>query len=207
MGYWQKQDFSYNQDKWVDMEKRKAIDSGLDCWFKKFCLDMDRLSLLQFAQRMMETSPAMTNKDHRLLDKKSRYWDWPTTEINDPSVIDLMKSLQSRHQLPLITEKTSLALWEYGKDDQLIPHTDLDISLSATVIVSLVGGFETRRHREQDDAIIDRVTYGPGEYLILNNTKVRHSGVPLDPYRLAMVLFVDPRYDMTHFWRTDGSYL
>lgn len=171
-------------------------------WYKKFNLEQSIEGLIDFSRNQMETFPCYTKKDHSLLGEHSRYWDWPTREIKDANIKQLLKSLEQKHQLPVDTPKTLISLWEYGSGDVLPAHVDLNISLSAAIVVSLMGRFETRKHELQNnDAIVDRVTYGPGEYIILNNTVVRHSGQPLDDYRLALVVFVDPSHDMTYFWR------
>lgn len=173
-----------------------------EVWYRKFRLEQRLDELLAFSKAQMDNCPCHTNSDHKLLDKNSRYWDWPTRELQAPCVQSLLSYLEQRHQLPVNTLKTRIALWEYGKGDSLPPHTDVNISLSATIVVSLVGAFETRVHDEKNnDKIIGRVVYGPGDYIVLNNTVVRHSGEPLSDYRLALVVFVDPDHDMVDFWK------
>ena len=175
---------------------------GTETWYRKFKLEQSLDELLVFSKARMSSYPCHSNADHKLLDKNSRYWDWPTREIEAPCVQSLLLHLEHKHHLPVNTPKTRIALWEYGKGDLLPPHTDVNISLSATIVISLVGDFETRVHEEKNnDEIVGRIVYGPGDYIVLNNTVVRHSGKPLSDYRLAMVVFIDPDHDMSAFWR------
>lgn len=149
----------------------------------------------------MASDPSLTNKDYALLANKSRYWDWFTRDIDNADILKLLNHIETKHGLPVNTAETRIALWEYGDGDELPPHIDPDISLSSSVIVSLVGRFETRVHDKTNlNVVLDKVSYGPGDYIILNNTVHYHSGKPLDNYRLAVVAFVDPSYDMTEFW-------
>lgn len=172
-------------------------------WCHKFKLDLDLAAVSAFFHERMQSTPPMSHKDYSILAKKSRYWDWYTRDIQDVHVLGLLDYISQKHNLPVNTKNTQIALWEYGEGDELAPHVDVAVSLSSSIVVSLVGGFETRLHDNQDPSkVLDTVTYGPGEYIILNNTVYCHSGRPLDNYRLALVLFVDPSFDMTAFWST-----
>jgi len=171
-------------------------------WCQKFKLEKNLDGVLEYLENKMATCPFMTPEDHSLLAKNSRYWDWYTRDIENSEILDLLNTIEARHSLPINTEKTRIALCEYGKGDELPPHIDPNISLSSSIIISLIGRFETRLHDEMDNTkVLDKVIYGPGDYIILNNTICFHGGKPLDDYRLALVAFVDPSFDMSKFWR------
>lgn len=170
-------------------------------WCQKFKIDFDLKGVNEFFRERMVSTPAMSRKDYALLAQKSSYWDWFTRDIANTEVIGLLDYIQAKHKLPVKTENTKIALWEYGEGDELPPHVDVAVSLSSSIVVSLSGRFETRLNDSDDPSkVLDVVTYGPGEYIILNNTVYCHSGRPLDSYRLAVVLFVDPSFDMKSFW-------
>lgn len=170
-------------------------------WCQKFSLPLELSGLKSFSEAQRQSSKFLTHQDYQVLGKNSKYWDWFTRDMTNTSGIELLTYLEERHKLPVNTPKTRMALWEYGEGDVLPPHIDLGISLSSAIIVSLEGRFETYLHESKESGeILDTVTYGPGEYIVLNNTVYYHGGRPLDPYRLALVAFVDPSFDMTHFW-------
>ncbi len=170
-------------------------------WCQKYNLDYNLEEVIAFFREKMELTPFMSHKDYAVLAKKSRYWDWLTGDIQNPHIINLLNHIAEKHHLPLNTKNTKIALWEYGEGDELEPHIDVNISLSSAIVIALVGSFETRLFDSEDTSkIVDQVIYGPGEYIILNNTAYYHGGRPLDGYRLAAVAFVDPSFDMTNFW-------
>jgi len=171
-------------------------------WCQKYKLDFHLDGVIDFFQKRMEVVPFMTHEDHKILARKNRYWDWFTRDIDDPHVNGMLDHIAAKHGLPIRTPETRIALWEYGEGDVLAPHVDVSISLSSAIIISLIGDFETTLHDGEDqEKVLDRVVYGPGQYIVLNNTKYYHGGRPLGKYRLATVAFVDPSFDMTNFWR------
>jgi hypothetical protein len=151
----------------------------------------------------MLSYPWLGNSTYELIDKNSKYWQWNLNDIDDCNVRDMVTDIETRYCIPINFKNSYLSIWEFGEGDTLPPHTDPDVSQSASVVLCLIGRFEVRLHDEQTDNVIDQITYGPGEGIILNNTVYRHSGECLDGYRLSLLLSIDPNFDVQRWFSSE----
>lgn len=174
-------------------------------WCKKITVNCDFNKLLVFARKRMLAYDWVGNSTYQLIDKNSKYWQWNIADIDDNNVQTMIADIELRYGVHIKFENSYLSIWEFGEGDTLPPHTDPDISQSASVVLCLIGRFEVRLHNEQTDEILDAIEYGPGEGIILNNTVYRHSGECLDGYRLSLLLSIDPKFDIQN-WFLSGIY-
>ena len=168
-------------------------------WCKKISTSADLNKLQVFARKRMLTSEWVGNNTYPLIAKNSRYWQWSIDKITDDTIQAMITEIQEQHNIPLRFDGSYLSLWEYGEGDSLSPHIDPDISQSASVVIALIGRFEVRLNDNDTEEILDRIQYSPGEGIILNNTKFKHSGECLDGYRLCLLLSVDKNYNGEFF--------
>lgn len=88
-----------------------------------------------------------------------------------------------------------LFLWDYKDTKILKIHRDKNDPNHFRPIVGilpLVGEFETHVYDRTDFAKpLDTCVYGPGEFLILNNTKYFHGGKVLSDTRISMHFYFD----------------
>ncbi len=172
-------------------------------WCKKIKINCDFGQLLVFARKRMLSYPWLGNSTYELIDENSKYWQWNLNDIDDRNVRDMVTDIETRYSIPLNFKNSYLSIWEFGEGDKLPPHTDPDVSQSASVVLCLIGRFEVRLHDEQNDNVIDAITYGPSEGIILNNTVYRHSGECLDGYRLSLLLSIDPNFDVQRWFSSE----
>lgn len=91
-------------------------------------------------------------------------------------------------------------IWEMNNGVTLEPHVDASHNTSF-VILPIAGRTKTSMHGQLpndvsnhgrtptfpiDTPIVDSITYGPGEFIVINNTKYIHSVTPIDDYRLVL---------------------
>jgi hypothetical protein len=170
-------------------------------WIKKIKINVPVDRLLVFARKQMLNYGWVGNDRYQLIDKNSKYWQWNIADIDNQYVNELIDYIEKTEGLPLRFDSSYLSVWEFGEEDKLPPHTDPDISQSASVVVSLIGRFEVRLNDENTDEILERVVYQPGEAIILNNTVYRHSGECFDGYRLSLLLSVDPKFNIQEWFK------
>ena len=95
---------------------------------------------------------------------------------------------------------TDFYIWWYRYGKELIIHKDNNSPGSGRPIVgavSLIGDFETVIYEEDKTTVIDKVTYGPGDFIILNNTGYYHGGKALGDTRISLHFYLDVLGDNT----------
>jgi hypothetical protein len=92
-------------------------------------------------------------------------------------------------------------IWNYGEVKELLIHKDgNDPGDSRSIVgcIPLIGDFECQVYSEHDHTQpMDACRYGPGDVLILNNTKYHHGGRVLSETRLSLHFYLD-------FFNTEG---
>ena len=93
-------------------------------------------------------------------------------------------------------------IWNYFDIKELNVHKDNNERGSGRNIagvIPLIGDFETHAYLDGDlTTPVDKLQYGPGTILFLNNTKYFHGGRVLSPTRLSMHFYFD-------FYNRDGD--
>jgi hypothetical protein len=165
-------------------------------WYKKIKVECNLDQLLIFARKQMINNKWVGNNTYELIDQNSKYFECNLNDITDQNIQNMISYIEFEYKIPLRHNNSYLSIWEFGEGDRLPPHTDPDISQSASVVLNLIGRFKLNLHNNNNDNIIDSFQYGPGEGIILNNTMYRHSGECLDGYRLSLLLSVDPKFNI-----------
>ena len=168
-------------------------------WCKQITINCDLNHLLVFAKKQMLNYDWVGNSMYELIDKNSKYWQWNVSDIDNNHIQEMITDISDRYKIPLRFKDSYLSIWEFGEGDKLPPHTDPDMSQSASVVISLIGRFHLRLHDDNDN-ILDSIQYGPGQGIILNNTMHRHSGECLDGYRLSLLLSIDPSFPIQEWF-------
>lgn len=104
---------------------------------------------------------------------------------------ELHKRIQSIAQLPLYNE---WYIWDFMDAKELVIHRDSNSPgdfRALAFIVPIYGAFENRIYEEDQVTVKDSVVYGPGDCLILNNSRYYHGGSVLSDTRMTLSCWVD----------------
>ena len=161
-------------------------------WYKLYKHNLDIDSLLVRVHDYMKKNTPRTISD---FDNDQQAWTFECKQTYEyVNSIHPIKVLFSKNEINKFT------IWEMNTGSTLPPHVDANHN-TGFVIVPLVGTTKTSMHGsippetdnnsktpvfEKNMPILDSVTYGVGEMIIVNNTKFIHSVKPVNDYRLTL---------------------
>ena len=161
-------------------------------WYKlyKHNLDIDSL-LFRVRNHMTQTTPRSISG----FDSGQKAWTFECKQTYDyVNSIHPIKVLYSEDEI------NKFAIWEMNKGSTLAPHVDANHN-TGFVVLPLIGTTKTSMHGpvplgidnnsktpvfDEDLPILESVTYGVGEMIVVNNTQFIHSVKPVDDYRLTL---------------------
>lgn len=119
-------------------------------------------------------------------------WQAPGTRSVKIDMPDQMhKEIQNIALLPLYNE---WYIWDFMDAKDLLIHKDSNSSgdfRSMAFIIAIDGNFENQIFEDDQKTLIDSIIYGPGECLILNNSRYYHGGKVLSNTRKTISCWVD----------------
>lgn len=119
-------------------------------------------------------------------------WQAPGTRSVRIDISDQMhQEIQNIAQLPLYNE---WYIWDFMNAKDLLIHKDTNRSgdyRSMAFIIAIDGKFENQIFEDDQTTLIDSVIYGPGDCLILNNSKYYHGGKVLSKTRKTISCWID----------------
>lgn len=119
-------------------------------------------------------------------------WQAPGTRSIKIDIPDnLHYQIQQIAELPLYNE---WYIWDFMLAKDLLIHKDTNSSgdyRSMAFIIAIEGDFENQIYEDDKETLIDSVVYGPGDCLILNNSRYYHGGKVLSKTRRTISCWVD----------------
>ena len=161
----------------------KSGDEVVKDWFHKLSLPFDVKELQSAILPLLETA------------------EWTDTHYSQaPGTswckIKLPKSITEKLELSInCPVYPDYYIWKYSETKTLLIHKDNNSPGDGRTIagcVPLVGNFENRIYTDDGlETVLDRCVYGPGDVLLLNNTKYFHGGTALDDSRISLHFYLN----------------
>lgn len=105
---------------------------------------------------------------------------------------DLRQKIADHSGFPIFPD---FYVWNYRKEKRLLVHKDGNDPgefRNIVGVIPLIGDFICEVYSEEDHTSpFDQIQYGPGDLLILNNTKYFHGGRVLSETRLSLHFYLD----------------
>jgi|TARA_B110000908_G_C10038406_1_gene350642 hypothetical protein len=139
-------------------------------------------------------------------------FSWP---IKDSKWVDVSETLDINlinvveNTINTTIKKNNYWLWYYNTSKVLKPHLDKKFNgCKYSIIVPIVGDFELTAYIDHNNlynwvpgveedidvdqlTVVDKISYRPGQFLLLNNTVYPHGGISTETNRITLHLYLE----------------
>jgi|TARA_B110000503_G_scaffold68729_1_gene107345 hypothetical protein len=137
---------------------------------------------------------------------------WPIKDskwVDVSDILDINLINVVENTIGTTIKKTNYWLWYYNTSKELKPHLDKYFNnCKYSIIVPIIGDFELTSYLDHNNlynwepgieedidvnqlTVVDKISYKPGQFLLLNNTVYPHSGIAKEPNRITLHLYLE----------------